>query len=315
MIKNIIIKKIIQYENILLFGHKRADGDVFGSQIGLKNIIKTTYPNKNVYILGEKPDRLSYIGVLDEANNIDFSNSLGIILDTANPERVSDKRWEQCQETIRIDHHELRGKWCDIELIKPTYSSCAELVYELYRENKDKLKISTNGAKALYAGIISDTNRFYFNSITSKTLKYASELLEYNFNFSIIHEEQYVHSENIVKFKGHVLLNYEKTDNGFAYLKITKDILNRFKLNNDEAYERINLLSEIKDVDVWAFFLEQDDKIRCGIRSRSINVNKLAEKYGGGGHKNACGITANNWDVVIKILSDIDILCKENKKK
>ena len=77
----------------------------------------------------------------------------------------------------------------------------------------------------------------------------------------------------------------------------------------------VNTMAGIKGIDVWANFTEDvDGSVVCEIRSSKYNINPIAEKYGGGGHKAASGCTVKNFDVAYKLLEDLNNLVKENKE-
>ena len=92
-----ILNKIKEYNKILIFGHVRPDGDCIGSQYGLARIIKETYPEKEVIVTGEVSDYVSFIGEPEMAKDEDFKGSLGICVDIANGDRVSDQRFKNCE--------------------------------------------------------------------------------------------------------------------------------------------------------------------------------------------------------------------------
>lgn len=115
------------------------------------DILKTTYPNKKVYVCGDFSSDLvdKYIVGIDYSK-VDYSNDvLAIILDTANRERIDDDDYLKCKEIIKIDHHVVVDSYGDINYEDSSASSASQLVARLYKDN-DELKISKDGAAALY---------------------------------------------------------------------------------------------------------------------------------------------------------------------
>ena len=89
--KKKLLEKIKEYERIIIHGHIRPDGDCYGTQFGLKDIIKQTYPKKEVYVVGETSEYVSFVGTPDIISDDKFDGALSIVCDTATFDRVSDK--------------------------------------------------------------------------------------------------------------------------------------------------------------------------------------------------------------------------------
>src|SRR5690554_7654849 len=102
---NDILRKIKMYNKIIIHGHQRPDGDCYGAQFGLKDVIKTTFPKKEVYVVGETSDYVSFVGTPDIIEDSRYEGALSIVVDTATEERISDKRYKLGREIIKIDHH------------------------------------------------------------------------------------------------------------------------------------------------------------------------------------------------------------------
>src|SRR5574344_970490 len=102
MINPIIIKKIKAYDRIIIHGHQRPDGDCYGAQFGLKDIIKNSFPEKEVYVVGETSDFVSFVGTPDRIEDALYEGALSIVVDTATEERISDKRYKLGKEVIKI---------------------------------------------------------------------------------------------------------------------------------------------------------------------------------------------------------------------
>lgn len=309
-----IIKKIKLYNTIIIHGHQHPDGDCLGSQIGLKEIIKTTYPNKEVYIVGEDSDYLSFLGETDKISDDKYKGALAIIVDLANEDRISDDRHKFADYTIRIDHHVKVDEFTNMEYIDTDAPACAEIIFRLV--SKYKMKISYFGARALYTGIVTDTGRFKYDSIKPATMRAAAELLEYGVNPAEIDENLSVDTPETLKLKGYVLSNFKVTEEGLAYIKMTRDVIEKFKVTDEQAANMVNLLSTLKEVLVWALFIEYaDHKLKIRIRSKGPVVNEFAKKYNGGGHPKASGASMETWDDADRFIKDMDEYLKEYKRE
>lgn len=305
-----ILKKIKEYNTIIIHGHEHPDGDCLGSQLGLKNIIKTTWPSKEVYIVGETSDYLNFMGKCDEIDDSKFKGALSIIVDLANAERASDKRYVLSDYRIRIDHHIKIETFAELEYVDQTCSSCAEIIANTAFDNK--LKMTLDGAYALYTGMVTDTGRFKYNSITKRTFDTAGKLLDMGIIPQDIENSLAVDTEETLKLKGYVLSNIKVVDGKFAYIKMTRDVIEKHMVSDEDAANMVNLLSTLKGVLTWALFIEyKDGKKKIRIRSKGPVVNILASKYNGGGHAMASGASMQSWDDVEPFIADMMEVIKE----
>lgn len=309
-----IIEKIKEYDTIIIHGHQRPDGDCYGSQFGLRDIIKTSFPNKTVYIVGEKCDYVSFLGCMDEIEDSVFENALSIIVDTGNFERVSDKRFAKAKYSIKIDHHIPVEAYGDYQYVLQEKSSCCEIIATLYLHNQDILKISLEGATALYTGMVTDTGRFRFDSVDGDTMRTAGALIDLGVNISKLDNLLSVETMQGLKLKGYVLSNFITTENGFVYIKMTRDVITMFGVSDEEAANQIGSISTIEGYPVWALFMDYPGEIRIRLRSRGPEIDKLANKYNGGGHAKASGAKLSSWDELPKFVADADELVKKYKK-
>lgn len=308
-----IIDKIKEYKKIMIHGHKRPDGDCLGSQMGLKWAIKETYPDKEVYVVGEESGYISFLGNVDIITDDMFKGALSIIVDTGNSDRISDQRYKLANYTIKIDHHVVIESYANINYVQEGASACAEIITHMIMDND--LKLNLEGAMSLYTGMVTDTGRFRFDSVKGDTLRAAAYLLDKGVDVSDIDNRLSVETLKTIKLKGYVLENFEYTDSGFAYIKMTRDVVNRFEVSDEDAAAMVSVISGIEGYPVWALFMEYpNDEIRIRLRSRGPRVDLLANAYGGGGHEKASGAALNSWDDLDSFLHDVDDVLKEYKK-
>lgn len=307
-----IIKKIKKYNTIIIHGHERPDGDCLGSQIGLKDIIKSTWPDKNVYIVGENSDYLSFLGKTDEVSDSLYEGALAIVVDLANKDRASDKRFDKADYVIKIDHHVNIEQYANYEYVDDKCSSCSEIICRLYK--KFKLKMTLKGAEALYTGIVTDTGRYRYDSITGDTLRTGAMLLDLGVNPAKLDNLLSVDTVDTLKLKGYVYSNFI-TYNNFAYIKMTRDVIKQHNVTDEQAANMINLLSTIEGVLTWALIIEYaDGSIKVRLRSKGPAINEFAAKYNGGGHAKASGAKLESWDQVDQFVKDINELNEQYLK-
>ncbi|WP_033828195.1 DHH family phosphoesterase [Bacillus andreraoultii] len=304
--KEQIINKIKEYDTIIIHRHVRPDPDAFGSQGGLAKIIQETYPKKNVYVVGEDEETLSFLNTMDQISDEVYNGALVIVCDTANQERISDSRFHSGDFLIKIDHHPNEDPYGDITWVDTNASSTSEMIYELFSFGKqDGLKLSTEGARLLYAGIVGDTGRFLYPSATERTFAFASELIQFPFSRTELYEKMYETSPNLAKLQGYILQNFHFEGAGVAKVMINKKLLKEYGLRPQEASGLVSILGNIRGVKAWAFFVEEDTKIRVRLRSNGPIVNEVAKKYRGGGHPRAAGATIYSWDEVESVMDDL----------
>lgn len=312
-----ILKKIKEYETIVIARHIGVDPDAMASQIALRDIIKHNFPNKNVYAVGAGSVKFNYIGQLDkkyEHNNLE--ETLLIVVDTPDKKRVDIDSFDNYKEMIKIDHHPYIETYCDIEKIDENKSSASEMIVDFVKETK--LPITKAIAETLFIGIISDTERFMFDNSRPETFITVANLIkDYNLNISEIYNKIYSRPLSEVKFYGYLIDNMIVTENGLGYVKVTKDIINEYKIDSASAGNMINQFNFINELIVWATISEdvRNNCIRLSMRSRGPVINKTAEKYNGGGHKLAAGARVKSFEEAELLIKELDELCKDYKSK
>ena len=307
---NEIINKIKEYDNIILGRHVGVDPDALCSQLALRDAILLTYPNKRVIAVGTGSSKFTHFGKLDKMERLD--NALAIITDTPDRKRVDGVDLESVDFSIKIDHHPFIEKNCDIEIVEDDKSSACEIIANIILSTE--LRCNNEIAELLYMGIASDSNRFLFNSCTSKTFGTVSKLLEqYNFDISKAYEKLYLRPLNEVRLEGFISLNMVVTDNKLGYIIIKNDDILKYGVDSASAGNMINNFNYIKEVLVWMTVTEdiKNNQYRISIRSRGPEINKIAEKHNGGGHKMASGVRVSTLDEAMDVINDLDKLLSE----
>lgn len=308
--KEQILETIQQYETIIVHRHVRPDPDAYGSQCGLVEILKSSYPNKNVFAVGMEDPSLHYMRRLDDVADEVFQEALIIVCDTANAERICDSRYKLGKKLIKIDHHPNEDPYGDLLWVDTSASSVSEMIYEFYLFGKDKgLKMSDEAARLLFAGIVGDTGRFLFPSTSEKTFMYAGELIHYHFSRTELFDKMYELDMNVIKLNGYILQNFEMRPSGVAKVVLSKEILSKFEVVPTEASLLVGTLGNVKGIKAWVFFIEENDQIRVRLRSKGPVINGIARNYNGGGHPLAAGASIYHWDEAEKVMKELDDVC------
>lgn len=297
---------------ITIFRHQKPDGDAYGSQMGLKELILDNFPNKTVYVLGEQNNHWGkLLGLMDENISDDvIASSLAIVLDVGDKPRVDDPRCFTAKNIIKIDHHIFTEDFGGLELIQTSFIATAEILTEWAMQNK--LEISKTAATALYCGLVMDSGRFQYQNTTPDTFRRAAVLLDTGVDMTALYNYVYEVSETDVRYTGYCRLNYQTTPHGVAYIFITKDVRKQFGIGENQGAGSVNALANIKDINMHVFFVEKEDgTIKIEFRSKQFSVNGVAVKYGGGGHKLASGAIVKSWDEAQLVLNDLDKVCED----
>ena len=302
-----IWKKIKQYDSIIITTHLRADGDCVGSGIGLREIIKASFPNKKVKCIHENLDYLDYLGKGDEATDEEFKESLIISVDCGNVSRAVDPRLTTGLELIKIDHHpNIEPFGTEINFVQEEKCACAEMIFDLYLMNKGA-SITKLGIEALYTGIITDSGRFKYPGVDGNTMKKVGIMYDLGLDGNRILNLLDRTTLEELRFKGYVLSHLEKTKHGVIYIKITPETREEYNVSYDDASNMVNSMSGVEGSPIWILINEyKPDEIRCRVRSINIAINDVAQEFGGGGHANASGIVVHDYETVDKILEALD---------
>lgn len=304
-----IFKIIKKYDTIVVARHIGVDPDAMASQIGLRDAILNTFPNKKVYAVGSGGAKFSYLGKLDHFDG-NHEDALLIILDTPDKKRVDCEDINSFSYKIKIDHHPYVETFCDIELIDDTASSACELIMRLIYDTK--LKADKNVMENLFLGLVSDTNRFMFSNSSSKTFGMVSRVLrDYKLDITKLYSSLYMRPLNEIKLQGYMSEAMKVTENGVGYIKITDEVLKKLGADVASSGNMINNFNYIDEVLVWLAVTEdvKNDLFKINIRSRGPVINTIAEKYNGGGHKMASGAKVMTMDEVDSLIKELDKAC------
>ena len=318
-IKLQILNKIKSYDRIMLFRHIRNDGDCVGATKGLKRIIELTWPEKEVHLIdADTSEYLRFMGPEDaEVPDEIYANALGIVLDTASENRISNKKYQLCKELIKIDHHIPLENYGCIHWVEEHRSSCCEMVVDFYLTFKEELQIDSLGATYLYTGMVTDSGRFKYEGVNGNTLRCAAALLDVGIDTETLYAHLYLDTYEALKFSAHVYEKMQQTANGVAYIFVDKEMQEQFNLTQEQAGTCVNDLDSIRGCLAWIAFIETGDEkqtIRVRLRSRFVHINGIAEKYRGGGHACASGATLYGREEISKLLADADAHVKEYKE-
>jgi len=288
--------------DVALACHINPDPDALGSMLGLAEFLRARGA-KVVASFGNVPfEAPRWIGALSGAdalvppNEFPKSPDVMVTLDCASTDRLGSLLGsaKKAKELIWIDHHVSNEGAGTIPIIDPAASSTAEMVYHLMRRIGGD--IPAGAAASLYAGIVTDTGRFQYQSTSPETLRLAAELRTHQFDHARLAQAMF-------------------EDNSVAYLRVLATALGRLELVSDadlvwtyltqedigkenipmgETDDLIDVIRSAREADVAAVLKQQrDGRFKVSMRSRgNHDVAAIAAERGGGGHRLAAGYTA-----------------------
>ncbi len=300
------------HETIIIHRHTSPDGDALGSQIGLKELIRTNFPEKTVFVTGDEAGRYAFMpgSSMDSVPDEAYQNALAIVLDSGAPKLVSDERYATAHQTARIDHHLFVEKFCDVEIIDSGFESCCGLIADM--ANNLGWAINPEAATALYTGMVTDSGRFRYDAVSSRTFQAAAFLMTQPIDTNELYRNLYASDFEQMKLRASFVMKIQFTPANVAYIYTTGEEL--AALNADLfgiSRGMVSTMADIRGVDIWANFTETEKGVLCELRSSRFNINPIAVKYGGGGHAKASGATLKDRAEVNAMLADLDQIMQE----
>ncbi len=309
--KDTLIKKIKDYKNIIIAKHVSPDWDTQGSAYGLKEIILDNFKNKNVYVVGEKLN----LGLREESEDIlteeVISDSILITVDVANFERVDFLFKNIVKEVFKIDHHLEDDKFGENKIVDSSAIACTQVI--TLWAYKNKLNISKKAASFLYYGLVTDSGRFLFDKTNGETFQAAKILSETGIKITDIYSDLFLKKFELAKWQNQAFgMAKFLENNSIGIIKVEEKVFKKINLGDEQIKSALSVLGGIEEVKIWlmAYQTPGSDKIKISIRSRDFDINSVAKKYNGGGHKLASGAKISSWKELDKLIDDLSNLIK-----
>lgn len=287
-----IIKLIKKSKKIAIFSHKSPDPDAVGSALALKLALNKLGKDVSLFCDDEMTGNFGFLEGFSEYNTKELVNfDLYISVDVASSGLLG--KFEQpflnFHTTIKIDHHASGTKFAKIEYVKPE-SACAIVIFELI--NALKVKIDSVIATDLYLAICGDTGIFRNNNVDSKTFRVCGELLDKGANYRQVYSEFFDKRilANLYLTSNAILSAIVNDEEMYSIMSVSTEDYERFGASENEAIGNLPNSFLNCGFKISAILKQKNDGIHCSFRSKfDYDVSKIAEKFGGGGHKNASG--------------------------
>jgi len=288
-----------RHESILVTGHIDPDGDCVGSMFAVALMLEAMGKKVVCYAPGEISElffRLPGASTLkDREEAAGFEHDLVIAMDSPNTARTENfARACEDEDVINIDHHPTNEMYGCINVVDETAAATAVLVYRFLKSAAPG-RITPEIADCLYLGILMDTGGFRFQNLDEEALRIASELVGFGARaYELSHEFIYVKKFATLRLLGLVLDSLRlHFDGRAATMEVTAEMLGRTGTTLRDSEGFIDYGAALDDVELVALFRETSPgEVRVSLRSRNHHdVSALAERYGGGGHVRAAGLT------------------------
>ena len=297
-----VIDAIDKSKRILITSHENPDGDALGSTLGLGLGLEKLGKEVVFYNGDGVPELLTFLPgserietSLEGADNFD----LAFAVDCTGTSRAGSEfedflKAGRCRQVVIIDHHQTNSSSADIHLLDSGSSSTGEIVYLLLKTMS--VEIDEAIAKNLYTTIVSDTGSFRYSNTNPVTFRDASELVEHGADPAEISEALF-ESEPLRKLKLMALVLPTLSvceGNRVASVVVDRSMFERAGARREDTEGLVNIPRSIKGVEVAVAFREEDGNgspfWKISLRSKGdVDVARIAERFGGGGHKKAAG--------------------------
>ncbi len=318
-IKNDIYKKIYKiikdYPKIVIARHVGPDPDAIGSQIALRDAIKLTFSEKEVYGVGAGVAKFRYLGALDRIDDYDaLEGALLITLDVPNFARLDGIEGLSYNAILKIDHHPVEDIIGDVDWTDENKSSTCEMIANFLLNSK--MIMDQKIAENLFIGMVFDSDRFLLQNTSVETFQTIVDILKkHPFNFVASYDNLYEKSFNELRFYSYIIANLNIKNNNFAYINIEPKVLKEYEVDSSAPSNMVNEFYFIKELICWCFIVydERNSIYKVNIRSRGPIINEIATKYNGGGHKYASGCRIKDRKEIDKLLKDLENSCEVYK--
>lgn len=285
-----VLREIRARHRFVVTSHARPDGDGIGSALACGQILRLMGKDATVVMHDGVPRIYQNLPFADRAIQADAvpPNDAVILLECDGIKRTLLAGLEDCF-LINIDHHVSGRDFAHINWIDSTVMATAELVYRLAR--LACVPVDADIATCLYTALMTDTGSFMFEGTNEHTFTVARELVLAGADPAHCARHIYFgHSTAKMRLLGAALSNLSR-EGPLAWIWVTQEQMQRFGAREEDCEGLVNYALSIADVQVAIFFRElPDQRYRISLRSKGeVNVSKVAEYFGGGGHKCASG--------------------------
>ena len=292
-----VLDEVRKASSVIIVGHIRPDGDCFGSQVALKELILANFPGKKVYVTGTGlPDFFKLLGKMDKPSDDVYKDALIFVVDLNELYRIEDEKAKELgTKYVLLDHHVRIEQFDFPHVSKEDAVSTSEIICDMVFEQN--LVVTEKCANALYLGILTDSGRFQFGNDPEKIFRYCAELVKRGAKCKEIDRILAKQSIANLETKGYVLSHLVKMKKGLIYIHLTDAEIKKLGIKASGGSGLCHNFANVVGYPIWATFMDTETgACIIEVRSNKYDVVDVCMKYGGGGHKKAAGVTIQNYN-------------------
>src|SRR5437660_10964744 len=290
------VVELIESKNCFgITSHVRPDGDSLGSSLGLYWLLRALEKDVEVIMRDAAPHayrQLPGAEAIRVTPSVDRPYDAVFVIECSDIDRPGLIDLEK-QFVVNIDHHSTTELFGAINWIDPTASAVGEMIYNLCKATG--VRVTKEIAEGVYTALLTDTGSFHYSNTTERTFKIASELVRIGVRPAKTAEAIFGNYQwPKIELLSHVLATAKRDDTGHvAWMQQTLAMQNQTNASEEDAEGFVNYPLSVGEVEATALFKECSPGVyRTSLRSKGdVNVAKVAEQFGGGGHRNAAGCT------------------------
>ena len=304
-------------KKFFIAGHLNPDGDSLGCTLTMTSLLERLGKTVYAYAAPAVGNDLKFlpglekihVGVLPEQPDFDTV----LLLECSDRKRGGDLEsvLTQAKMLINIDHHLVSDAYGNVNHIDSAASSTAEIIFQLFEASGEANLLPTPAeATCLYTGLVTDTGRFVHSNTTAEALRVGSALVALGADVNQINQVIYFTKSYIeLKLLGRALEKMEmRFDNKYSQIILTRRDFEAFGATPAQTQGIVSQPTMIPGVEVSALIKEEPDKVSVNLRSRGgVDVSRIAQTFGGGGHARASGfkVTGKSADEVADALAQV----------
>lgn len=308
-----VVELIEAKRRFAITSHIRPDGDSLGSSLGLYWLLRALEKDVEVLMRDDVPHAYQQLpGAKDVRITPSVNPAYHAVFviecsDITRPGLIDlDKQF-----VVNIDHHSTTALFGNINWIDSTASAVGEMIYNLCKATG--VRVTKEIAECVYTALITDTGSFHYSNTTERTFKVASELVRTGVKPAKTAEAVFAsYPWSRIELMGSVMSTARRDETGrVACLRQSLEMQQQAKASDEDADGFVNYPLTVGEVEAVAMLKECEPGIyRTSLRSKGdVNVAKVAEQFGGGGHRNAAGCTLQgSWDeaetLIMSLLQD-----------
>lgn len=306
-----IAKVLSKAGSVAILPHLNVDGDALGASLALALALSSNHCQAHVLIEEDVPATLDFLPGLELIKRSPEGRyQVALNIDNGDINRLGERLavYQDAEMRLSVDHHATNKVEADISYVDTGAAATGEIIYRLLTEYMG-IPVTKDIALCLYTAIITDTGGFRFSNTTPETMVIAGELMKTGIDFTNANKKVFDRISYAKLFLMKQTMNSLKLllDGKLAVSYLRWDDLSSFNAKLEDSEGLVNIGRNLEGVEVSLFLREEKPgNFKGSLRSNEyVDVSKIAEKFGGGGHKRAAGFSAEGeLEDIVKSLAD-----------